>query len=383
MSASSKLTYAQSSDIKSRTWLAYRYDMKRKAIAELEFLPFLQDLLQERYQDSALTVRKAGGDAQVWFGRSAAQVTQEPDYNCVLSSGETRQFEFQYAQSLEKLKFVDFKVSKVGKKKPRQPRVAHEDREFFYIVQSSCYYALLPCQWIMWHGEERGVPAWGNRTAYRVPVDDFLDQCHDGGQALAEVVARVESKNSLLAFQHEFLAMQDASFARELQRVVDEDALVKIVPGTLEGFYRVCHLLDKLDRSPDAPGVWLVYLTSFYDAAMSSLDFACWVYCLDFLNFRCERLSDNEKRVLLGAMQSARGYLRRQFANETQYIDELNTPAIEVIRQLLFATNLYEDLVQDCAATWGLELRPIQFIYETVPDVDLMHSYIERAQQPG
>lgn len=58
MSASSKLTYAQSSDIKSRTWLAYRYDMKRKAIAELEFLPFLQDLLQERYQDNTVTVHK-------------------------------------------------------------------------------------------------------------------------------------------------------------------------------------------------------------------------------------------------------------------------------------------------------------------------------------
>jgi hypothetical protein len=33
-----KTTYAQSSDIRSRTYLEYRKDMKRKAIVELEVL---------------------------------------------------------------------------------------------------------------------------------------------------------------------------------------------------------------------------------------------------------------------------------------------------------------------------------------------------------
>jgi len=36
MKLDAKTTYAQSSDIKSRTYLEYRRDMKRKAIAELE-----------------------------------------------------------------------------------------------------------------------------------------------------------------------------------------------------------------------------------------------------------------------------------------------------------------------------------------------------------
>jgi hypothetical protein len=36
MKTNSKIIYAQSSDIKSRTYLEYRKDMKKKAIAELE-----------------------------------------------------------------------------------------------------------------------------------------------------------------------------------------------------------------------------------------------------------------------------------------------------------------------------------------------------------
>lgn len=35
---SPKMVYAQSSDIRSRTYLEYRRDMKKKGIAELEFL---------------------------------------------------------------------------------------------------------------------------------------------------------------------------------------------------------------------------------------------------------------------------------------------------------------------------------------------------------
>ena len=41
MTTPMRTVYAQSSDIKSRSWLEYRQDMKKKAIAELEFLPYL------------------------------------------------------------------------------------------------------------------------------------------------------------------------------------------------------------------------------------------------------------------------------------------------------------------------------------------------------
>ena len=67
-----RTVYAQSSDIRSRTWTQYRLDMKKKAIAELEFLPFLQRLLAARHNDSSVRVRKHGGDALLWFAPKVA-----------------------------------------------------------------------------------------------------------------------------------------------------------------------------------------------------------------------------------------------------------------------------------------------------------------------
>lgn len=46
MKKDAKTVYAQSSDIKSRTYLEYRKDMKQKAIVELEVLPWLQKKLK-------------------------------------------------------------------------------------------------------------------------------------------------------------------------------------------------------------------------------------------------------------------------------------------------------------------------------------------------
>ena len=63
----SKITYAQSSDIKSRTFLEYRRDMKKKAIAELEMREWLQNILRARHGKPAIAVRKHGGDADLWF----------------------------------------------------------------------------------------------------------------------------------------------------------------------------------------------------------------------------------------------------------------------------------------------------------------------------
>lgn len=43
----SKAIYAKSSDIKSRTYLEYRFDMKKKAIAELEITQWFENKLKE------------------------------------------------------------------------------------------------------------------------------------------------------------------------------------------------------------------------------------------------------------------------------------------------------------------------------------------------
>ena len=83
-----RTVYAQSSDIRSRTWTQYRLDMKKKALAELEFLPFLQQLLAARHNDSSVRVQKHGGDALLWFAPKG-RVSRDPDYQGSWGNGES------------------------------------------------------------------------------------------------------------------------------------------------------------------------------------------------------------------------------------------------------------------------------------------------------
>lgn len=54
MDLDTKTIYAQSSDIKSRTYLEYRKDMKQKAIAELEVLPWLREKIREENKNAVV-----------------------------------------------------------------------------------------------------------------------------------------------------------------------------------------------------------------------------------------------------------------------------------------------------------------------------------------
>jgi hypothetical protein len=51
-----RITYAKSSDIKGRTYLEYRRDMKRKAIAELEALQWVERIITS-LKESILIVK--------------------------------------------------------------------------------------------------------------------------------------------------------------------------------------------------------------------------------------------------------------------------------------------------------------------------------------
>ena len=53
-----KAVYAQSSDIKSRTYLEYRRDMKKKAIAELEVKEWFEKKLKQMHDTNQVTVKK-------------------------------------------------------------------------------------------------------------------------------------------------------------------------------------------------------------------------------------------------------------------------------------------------------------------------------------
>jgi hypothetical protein len=114
MKLNGKTIYAQSSDIKSHTYLEYRRDMKRKAIAELEIKDWLENKLRELHPKNKVSLYKFGGDGFLWFLRKGG-VTREPDFVAEIDK-ERIEFEFQYAEKAG-LDFYDFKVSKVAKKK--------------------------------------------------------------------------------------------------------------------------------------------------------------------------------------------------------------------------------------------------------------------------
>ena len=382
-SPSPKQGYAQSSDIRSRTYLEYRRDMKRKGIAELEFLPYLQQLLRERHSDNSLTLEKSGGDAELWFARAGGNITQDPDYHAILSDGQSFLYEFQLAET-SSLNYFDFKVSKVGKKPRRLPerdRQPHTDREFFYVIKDEVLYAFFTPEWLKNSGEYGFVPAWRS-WAYRVPDEVFLSVFVSGGDALKNVIQRVNDKNYLLEFQHEYLTMESVKLSRQLQQVVDEETVFRIVPRTLEGFYQVCYLLDKIGREPDTPGVWLVYLLTFFTSNMKSIDFAHFMYALDFLYFKCAEIKSNEMQVLKDAIENATDYIRgcTNEADGSLAIDPAEPP-LEETRRLLFATNVLEDIKQDAAVSFGMELPKVEKIFETIPDASSTANYIRNALQ--
>ena len=169
MKSDTKTVYAQSSDIKSRTYLEYRKDMKQKAIAELEVLPWLREKI--RKTDRKASVEKFGGDKFIWFLRKGG-ITREPDFIVKHSNKKTVYVEFQYAK--EELKAYDFKISKVAPKdRQLKKRIPKKDTKILYIIKPIGEFAILEPSWIARNSKETVAPAWGNAPVFRVPNEKF------------------------------------------------------------------------------------------------------------------------------------------------------------------------------------------------------------------
>lgn len=196
---------------------------------------------------------------------------------------------------------------------------------------------------------------------------------------MAKTIAAVDDKNYLLEFQSEFLEQETRRLSRELQQVVDDEKLLSIVPRTLDGFYRVCYLLDKIGKQPDAPGVWLVYLASFFNDSIRAIDFARYIYALDFLYFKCANIQENERTVLQRCIAQAVEYIGRRVADTGALAIDPRESPLEETRQVLFAINLLEDLKQDAVVKLGISMPKAKKIFEIIPDAARTASYIRNA----
>lgn len=358
------VVYAQSSDIKSRTYLEYRKDMKKKAIAELEIREWFAGKLKAMHGTDEVTVEKSGGDRHMWFVRNG-RISGEPDYTAWVNGSEQK-FEFQYAERGD-LPYYDFKVSKVGKK-VRGNRVPHTDRKFLYIIKPDSAFAIFSPQWVMENGTVGAVPAWGSRTAFRVPAEKFK-KIFATDAKLDEVIRVIDRKNQLLDAQSRFLENENSELSRELQKIVDEETAFTIIPKTLDGFYRACFLMDKVGKYPKNHSMWMVYGASMYSDKLNSYEFAKLVYALDFLYGLAAELEANVLAALADTMRKFSAHIMRMQDQKLQTCGDL-APKKEAIN-FLFAVNLYEDMAQELFFLYGIKaISPIKKIFQSVDDID-------------
>jgi hypothetical protein len=361
-----KLIYAQSSDIKARSYIEYRRDMKKKAIAELEIMDWLQDKVKEFFGRDDVKVEKSGSDRFLWFLRQGG-VSREPDFVVYFGDGKRLFIEFQYADR-EDLKYYDFKISKVAKKlRGKKDRVPHEDRLFLYIMKNSCRYAFIEPKWIVEHGEIGVVPAWGSRQAYRVPKEIF-ERILLKDESLKPVVNMIDAKMGILEFQHQLMGLWEAGLASELENVVDEKRIVEIVPDTLEGFFRVCFILDHLNKAPKNANIWMVYLLSFVNEKLNLREIAMLVYSLDYLYSKITELKENEINEFESKINSLLGLVSSYYKEEGVYVSDLREAPFSETRYALFAINLIEDIIQDSIVHHGTSFEPVHKIYQNVKE---------------
>ena len=360
-----KLVYAQSSDIKARTYIEYRKDMKKKAIAELEIKEWLKNKLKEELGKKDIFVEKYGGDKFLWFLREGG-ITREPDFVAYINKKEKLFVEFQYADK-EDLQFFDFKISKVAKK-TKGRRIPHKNKIFLYILKNSLRYAFITPEWIAEHGKIGVVPAWGSRQAYRVPREDFK-KILKKDESLKPFVKTIDAKITILDFQHHLISIWEDKLSKELQKVIDEEKLVKIIPKTLEGFFKVCFILDHLDKIPENIKLWLVYLLSYVNEKLPLRDIAMLTYSLDFLYAKIPpgQIESNELIELEEKIKKLISLINSYYnSKEGLYKSSIKESSLEETRFALFSINLIEDIIQDAIYYHNAKLDQITKIYQNV-----------------
>jgi hypothetical protein len=374
MKLDGKTIYAQSSDIKSRTYLEYRKDMKKKAIAELEVLEWLESRIKELYPKKQVKVYKSGGDKFLWFLRKGG-VSRDADFVAEIDD-EKIEFEFQYAEKAD-LEFYDFKVSKVAKRKEGK-RKPIEDKLFVYIHKPLSKYAIFKPEWIIKNGKYGMVEAWRS-YAFRVPKEKF-ETLLKSDSTLVPLCQRIDAKNFILNFQHSLVDINRDKLSCLLQGVIDENKIVKIVPKDLDSFFKVCFILDNLNKIPQNANLWLVYLLSYINKDILLEDIFKTVYCIDFLYSKIE-VKANELSQLISKGRELTKKIKGFYQDDGSYKSSLMSSPLDETRYALFSINILEDLIQDMIYYYSItELKPVKKIYETVGDIEKTYKLIKESK---
>jgi hypothetical protein len=374
MKLDGKTLYAQSSDIKARTYLEYRKDMKKKAIVELEVLDWLENKLKELYPGNQIKVYKSGGDKFLWFLREGG-ISREPDFIAEIDDKKI-EFELQYTEK-ENLKYYDFKVSKVIKRKKKNQTIIN-NKFFLFIHKPFLKYAIFTPKWITKNGKYGMVEAWRS-YAFRVPKEKF-EKLLKPDNTLKRIWERIDAKIFILNFQHTLIDITKDRLSYLLQSVIDENKIVKIIPQNLNSFFKICFILDNINKTPQNANLWLIYLLSYIHNNILLEDIFKIVYCIDFLYSSIEKLKENELNQLITKVKELIKKIQSFYQSDGSYRSSLKLSPLDETRYALFSINLLEDLIQDMIYYYSVsELKPIKKIYENIGDVEKTYRFIKEA----
>ncbi|MEW6200502.1 MAG: hypothetical protein AB1546_00885 [bacterium] len=346
--------------------------MKKKAIAELEVLEWIESKVKYLYSKKQVKVYKSGGDKFLWFLRKGG-VSRESDFIAQIDNDEI-ELELQYAEKAN-LKFYDFKVSKVAKMKggKRQPI---ENKFFIYIHKPLLKYAVLKPEWVIKNGEYGMVDAWRS-YAFRCPKDKF-EGLLESDKTLKTLCAKIDIKNLFLNFQHDLIDINKEKLSYLLQSVIDENKILKIIPQDLDGFFKVCFILDNINKIPQNANLWLIYLLSYVNDSILLEDISRIVYCMDFLYSKIE-LKPNELTQLITKLNELLEKIKNFYNEDGSYKSSIKISPLDETRFALFAINLLEDLIQDMIFYYDVkELKPKKKIYENVGDIEKIYEFLQK-----
>lgn len=372
MKLDTKTIYAQSSDIKSRTYLEYRKDMKQKAIAELEVLPWLRQRIKKKHKKAI--VEKFGGDKFIWFLRKGG-ITREPDFVVQYANKEIKYVEFQYAK--EELNAYDFKISKITPKdRSLKKRIPKDDTEILYIIKPTWEFAILNPAWIAKNSKQTIAPAWGNAPVFRVPKNKFK-RILKKDKDLKDICQTIDRKIAILDFQHQTIEIEEEKLSYLLQQVIDKEKVLKIIPKTLDGFFKVCFVLNHIEKTPVNVNLWLVYLLSFLGQKLNSYELFQLIYSLDFLYPRIE-LKKNELSRLIEGLIKTDERIGKFAEPDGSFRSDKKIAPLEDTRYSLFVINILEDLIQDVLYYYGdgIKLTPVSKIFQNIPHLAKTYKFI-------
>jgi len=378
MKLDGKTLYAQSSDIKSRTYLEYRRDMKKKAISELEILPWLENKIKQMYSDREVKVYKSGGDKFLWFLRKGG-VSRDADFSAHIGDQKI-EIEFQYGGGdIQEDYIFDFKTSKVGKKVKDQKKRIPKNTLFLYLFkEAQSKFAFIPAEWILNNGDEGVAPAWGNREVYKISGRQLLTKIEEDS-SLVKIWSSINAKLFILEFQHELIDITKERLSHLLQSIIDENQIVKFIPKDLDSFFKVCFIMDNMNKIPQNANIWFIYLLSYINSNLKLDELAKIAYYIDFLYSKIE-LKPNELSQLVLKIKELREITEECYKGDGSYKSSLKTSAWEETRYALFAINLLEDLTQDIIFYYAVsDLKPITKIYENIPDIDKTYKLLKSA----